>query len=61
MIFAYVAQVLAIAGAVLVLVWCIHFRGGLAWESSDKSLIFNLHPVLMLIGLIILGGEAIMS
>ncbi|CAL5323172.1 unnamed protein product [Camellia sinensis] len=86
--FSYVAHVLAIAGAVMVLVWCIHFRGGLAWESSNKSLIFNaeiaigsltlcrphrvdngprggihyaMHPVLMLIGLIIIGGEAIMS
>ncbi|CAL5364368.1 unnamed protein product [Camellia sinensis] len=71
--FSYVAHVLAIAGAVMVLVWCIHFRGGFAWESSNKSLIFNvdngprggihyaMHPVLMLIGLIIIGGEAIMS
>ncbi|KAA8539912.1 hypothetical protein F0562_026604 [Nyssa sinensis] len=25
----------------MVLVWNIHFRGGLAWESSNKSLIFN--------------------
>ncbi|XP_059667071.1 transmembrane ascorbate ferrireductase 1-like [Cornus florida] len=56
-----VAQVLAIAGAIMVLVWCIAFRGGLAWESSNKSLIFNLHPVLMLIGFIIIGGEAIMT
>ncbi|XP_047321378.1 transmembrane ascorbate ferrireductase 1-like [Impatiens glandulifera] len=56
-----IAHVLAVAGAVLVLVWCIHFRGGLAWEATNKSLIFNIHPVLMLIGFIILGGEAIMS
>ncbi|KAA8533734.1 hypothetical protein F0562_031251 [Nyssa sinensis] len=59
--FFLVAQVLAVAGAVMVLVWNIHFRGGLAWESSNKSLIFNIHPVLILIGLIIIGGEAIMS
>ncbi|KAA3469943.1 transmembrane ascorbate ferrireductase 1-like [Gossypium australe] len=58
---SFVPHALAIAGAVMVLVWCIHFRGGLAWESSNKNLIFNLHPVLMLIGFIILGGEAIMS
>ncbi|XVE58548.1 hypothetical protein DITRI_Ditri04bG0178100 [Diplodiscus trichospermus] len=58
---AFVPHALAVAGAVMVLVWCIHFRGGLAWESSDKNLIFNIHPVLMLIGFIILGGEAIMS
>uniref|UniRef100_A0A1D1YHK6 Putative ascorbate-specific transmembrane electron transporter 1 n=1 Tax=Anthurium amnicola TaxID=1678845 RepID=A0A1D1YHK6_9ARAE len=59
--FTYVAHVLAAAAAVLVLVWCIHFRGGLAFESTNKSLIFNLHPVLMLIGFIILGSEAIIS
>lgn len=59
--FTYVAHVLAAAAAVLVLVWCISFRGGLALESSNKNLIFNLHPVLMLIGYIILGSEAIMA
>ncbi|EOY23178.1 hypothetical protein QUC31_008141 [Theobroma cacao] len=56
-----VPHALAVAAAVMVLVWCIYFRGGLAWASSNKNLIFNLHPVLMLIGFIILGGEAIMS
>ncbi|XP_057951338.1 transmembrane ascorbate ferrireductase 1 [Malania oleifera] len=59
--FTFVAHILAIAVAIMVLVWCIHFRGGLAWEASNKSLIFNIHPVLMSIGFIILGGEAIMS
>ncbi|KMZ63796.1 putative ascorbate-specific transmembrane electron transporter1 [Zostera marina] len=49
--FTYVAHVLALAVAVMVLVWCIHFRGGLAFESTDKSLIFNTHPVLMLIAI----------
>uniref|UniRef100_A0A7C9CKH9 ascorbate ferrireductase (transmembrane) n=1 Tax=Opuntia streptacantha TaxID=393608 RepID=A0A7C9CKH9_OPUST len=57
----FVAHALAVASAVMVLVWCISFRGGLAWEATNKSLIFNIHPVLMLIGFIILGGEAIMS
>ncbi|KAI3879467.1 hypothetical protein MKX03_014087 [Papaver bracteatum] len=60
--FTFVSHVLGIIAAVLVLVWCIHFRGGLAFSSStNKSLIFNIHPVLMLIGFIILGGEAIIS
>ncbi|KAL7107138.1 hypothetical protein ACP275_06G034800 [Erythranthe tilingii] len=58
---SYVAHFLAIVGAILVLVWTINFRGGLAWESTNKNLIFNLHPVLMLIGFIIIGGEAIIS
>ncbi|KAB1210706.1 Transmembrane ascorbate ferrireductase 1 [Morella rubra] len=59
--FTFVAHALGLAGLVLVLVWTLHFRGGLAWEATNKSLIFNLHPVLMLIGLIIIGGEAIIS
>ncbi|KAL7146346.1 hypothetical protein ABFS83_06G034300 [Erythranthe nasuta] len=58
---SFVAHFLAIVGAILVLIWTINFRGGLAWESTNKNLIFNLHPVLMLIGLIIIGGEAIIS
>lgn len=57
----YVAHALAVVCAVMVLVWCSSFRGGLAWESPNKSLIFNIHPVLMLIGFIIIGGEAIIS
>ncbi|KAG6753516.1 hypothetical protein POTOM_043585 [Populus tomentosa] len=57
----FVAHALAAAAAVMVLVWNLYYRGGLAWEATNKSLIFNLHPVLMLIGLIIIGGEAIMS
>ncbi|EPS69896.1 hypothetical protein M569_04865, partial [Genlisea aurea] len=58
---AYVAHFLAIVAAILVLVWNISFRGGFAWETETKALIFNLHPVLMLIGFIILGGEAIIA
>ncbi|KAJ6676116.1 TRANSMEMBRANE ASCORBATE FERRIREDUCTASE 1 [Salix viminalis] len=59
--FTFGAHVLAIAGAIMVLVWTLYYRGGLAWDSSNKNLIFNLHPVLMLIGFIIIGGEAIIS
>ncbi|KAL3630610.1 hypothetical protein CASFOL_023594 [Castilleja foliolosa] len=58
---SFIAHFLGIVAAILVLIWSISFRGGLAWESTNKNLIFNLHPVLMLIGLIILGGQAIIS
>lgn len=58
--FTYAAHALAAVAAALVLVWCVHFRGGLALEAQNKNLIFNVHPVLMLIGYIILGSEAIM-
>ncbi|KGN60469.1 transmembrane ascorbate ferrireductase 1 [Cucumis sativus] len=56
-----VSHVVGIVAMIMVLVWTIHFRGGLAWEAVNKNLIFNIHPVLMLLGLIIIGGEAIMS
>ncbi|XP_042035919.1 transmembrane ascorbate ferrireductase 1-like [Salvia splendens] len=58
---SFAVHFLAVVGAILVLIWCISFRGGLAWDSSNKNLIFNLHPVLMFIGFIIIGGEAIVS
>ncbi|KVI10130.1 cytochrome b561, eukaryote [Cynara cardunculus var. scolymus] len=55
---SYVVHVLGVAGAVMVLVWNIYFRGGLAWESSNKNLIFNaekklIHLVLHAIALIL--------
>ena len=40
--FTYVAHVLEVAAAVLVLVWNIYFRGGIAWDSTNKSYIFNV-------------------
>jgi hypothetical protein len=40
--FTYVAHTLAVVAAVMVLVWCIHFRGGLAFEDTNKNLIFNV-------------------
>ncbi|KAI6670507.1 hypothetical protein NL676_005392 [Syzygium grande] len=45
----------------LVLIWAVHFRGGLALVSDDKDLIFNVHPVLMVTGLILLNGEAMIA
>ncbi|KAL5231727.1 hypothetical protein ABZP36_030503 [Zizania latifolia] len=58
--FTLLAHVLAAAAAALVLFWCIHFRGGLALRSHDKQLIFNAHPVLMLLGLVVVAAEAIL-
>ncbi|KAL5721823.1 ascorbate ferrireductase (transmembrane) [Ranunculus cassubicifolius] len=55
------AHLLAIAITVLVLIWTIHFQGGFAFKSNNKDKIFNIHPTLMVIGLILLGGEAIMA
>ncbi|KAI3665772.1 hypothetical protein L6452_44404 [Arctium lappa] len=45
---------------ILVLIWNVHYRGGLALFSQNKSLLFNVHPVLMVIGLLLLNGEAML-
>jgi cytochrome b-561 len=46
--FTFVVHALGISGLVLVLVWTIDFRGGFAWKSTNKSLIFNVSPSLSL-------------
>ncbi|CAN6851037.1 hypothetical protein Bca52824_052016 [Brassica carinata] len=61
-IVAFAVHALAVVASVMLFVWSICYRGGFAWESTNKTLlIFNLHPVLTLTGLVILGGEAIIS
>ncbi|KAI9112123.1 hypothetical protein K1719_017019 [Acacia pycnantha] len=57
----FAVHFLGISSIAMVFVWTIHYLGGLAWNSSDKSLLFNVHPVFMQIGLIVIGGEAIIS
>ncbi|XP_062150169.1 probable ascorbate-specific transmembrane electron transporter 1 [Alnus glutinosa] len=59
--FAIFAHLLAIAVTTLVLVLLLHFREGFAFKADNKQKIFNLHPFLMVIGLILIGGEAIMA
>ncbi|KAG2307485.1 hypothetical protein Bca4012_083498 [Brassica carinata] len=56
-----VVRVLGFIIAVLVLTWTVHYRGGLALSSDNKDLIFNVHPVLMVIGLILFNGEAMLA
>ena len=58
---ALAVHLLAAAATALVLLWCIGFRGGLAFRSHNKQQIFNIHPPLMLIGFIVIGGEAILA
>lgn len=84
-----VVRILGVALCALVLIWNVHFRGGLALVSDDRSLIFNVilrgieglscyllprltcefdsifylliqvHPVVMVIGLLVINGEGI--
>ena len=57
--FTFVAHVLAILGLVFVLVWTLDFRGGLAWEATKKSLIFNVsfsNSLFLGLSLLLLGS-----
>lgn len=56
-----VIRVVGIAVSALLLTWTLHFRGGLALISDNKDLIFNVHPVLMVISLVLLNGEAMLA
>ncbi|CAI9276811.1 unnamed protein product [Lactuca saligna] len=46
---------------ILVLIWNVHYRGGLALFSKNKALLFNVHPVMMVTGLLLLNGEAMLA
>ncbi|XP_031109503.1 probable transmembrane ascorbate ferrireductase 2 [Ipomoea triloba] len=54
-------RIIGIVVATLVITWTVRYRGGLALISDNKDLIFNVHPVLMVISLVILNGEAMMA
>lgn len=56
-----VVRVLGVVITALVFTWTLHYRGGLALISDNKDLIFNVHPVLMVIGLVLLNGEAMLA
>ncbi|XP_057768495.1 transmembrane ascorbate ferrireductase 2-like [Salvia miltiorrhiza] len=56
-----VVRILGVALAALVLIWNVHFRGGLALVSDDRNQIFNVHPVVLVIGLVVLNGEAMLA
>ncbi|CAN0359935.1 unnamed protein product [Lampetra planeri] len=55
--FVAASQVLGLLCVVLVAVWTAYFRGGFAWEGD---LLFNVHPLCMVIGMVFLYGEAIL-
>ncbi|KAK9756364.1 hypothetical protein RND81_01G091600 [Saponaria officinalis] len=58
---AVFANVLVVVITSLVLVWLLHFREGLAFKSHVKAKIFNIHPLLTIVGFILFSGEAIMA
>ncbi|XP_021909988.1 probable transmembrane ascorbate ferrireductase 3 [Carica papaya] len=44
----------------LMLVWLLHFREGIEYDSDNPARVFNTHPFLMFCGFIYLVGQAMM-
>ncbi|MCD9561323.1 hypothetical protein HAX54_020380 [Datura stramonium] len=57
-VFAHIFGVIAM---ILMLVWLLHYREGVDLDSYDPNKIFNVHPLLMFLGVIFLSGEALMA
>ncbi|CAI9785535.1 unnamed protein product [Fraxinus pennsylvanica] len=55
------AHFFGVIAIVLMLVWLLHYRGGLDLDSDDPNLIFNVHPFLMFFGFIFMAGQAMMA
>ncbi|KAK9700156.1 hypothetical protein RND81_08G220400 [Saponaria officinalis] len=56
-----IIRLIGITVILFVLTWTVHYRGGLAIISDNKDLIFNVHPVLMVLSLVLLNGEAMLA
>ncbi|PRQ40990.1 probable transmembrane ascorbate ferrireductase 3 [Rosa rugosa] len=55
------AHLFGILALILLLVWLLHYRGGLDYDSDNAEQVFNVHPFLMFFGFIFFAGEAMMA
>ncbi|XP_061373830.1 probable transmembrane ascorbate ferrireductase 3 [Gastrolobium bilobum] len=55
------AQLFGFLAIILLLVWLLHYREGIEYDSEDALRVFNVHPFLMFCGFIFLAGQAILA
>ncbi|KAK7407713.1 hypothetical protein VNO78_09741 [Psophocarpus tetragonolobus] len=55
------AHLFGILAFILLLVWLLHYREGIQYDSNNGLRVFNVHPLMMYLCFIFLGGEAIMA
>ncbi|XP_004514369.1 probable transmembrane ascorbate ferrireductase 3 [Cicer arietinum] len=55
------AHLFGILSIILLLVWLLHYREGIDYDSDDGFQVFNVHPLMMFLGFIFLVGEAVMA
>ena len=54
-LYVILMELMALISFVLVLVWTEKYLGGFAWDGSGKT--FNYHPVMMVLGMVIVYGN----
>ncbi|CAI8605390.1 unnamed protein product [Vicia faba] len=55
------AHLFGIVSIILLLVWLLHYREGIDYDSEDGFRVFNVHPLMMFLGFIFLVGEGVMA
>ncbi|XP_058728438.1 probable transmembrane ascorbate ferrireductase 3 [Vicia villosa] len=55
------AHLFGIVSIILLLVWLLHYREGIDYDSDDGLRVFNVHPLMMFLGFIFLVGEGVMA
>ncbi|BAT74271.1 transmembrane ascorbate ferrireductase [Vigna angularis] len=55
------AQLFGLLALILLLVWLLHYREGIQYDSDDPYRVFNVHPFMMFFGFIFLIGQAILA
>ncbi|KAL7132551.1 hypothetical protein ABFS83_12G082000 [Erythranthe nasuta] len=56
----FFARLSAFIVAILVLIWALHFKTSFISQEEDDLIFAVLHPLLMVIGFIVVSGEAIL-
>ncbi|XP_057443251.1 probable transmembrane ascorbate ferrireductase 3 [Lotus japonicus] len=55
------AHLFGVLAIILLLVWLLHYREGIEFDSDIGFRVFNVHPLLMFLGFIFLAGEGMMA
>ncbi|KAK7260577.1 hypothetical protein RIF29_26735 [Crotalaria pallida] len=58
---AVLAHLFGLLAIILLLVWLLHYREGVEYDSDNPLRVFNVHPLLMFLGFIFFAGQAIMA
>ncbi|KAK7399900.1 hypothetical protein VNO78_11095 [Psophocarpus tetragonolobus] len=58
---AILAHLFGFLALILLLVWLLHYREGIEYDSENAFRVFNVHPFMMFFGFIFLVGQAILA